>query len=135
MTKFHSDNLPAEAREYAALVEAATPGPWKFEPGGGHAYNRINVSESVQISGWPERINGYSNASYSGRICENLGDIDLPAPKANVRLIVNAPTAIRRLCEMLSEARDALLLVKTDPKMELDSTTYDAVCRVLGEAK
>ena len=100
-----TNNLPPEAQQYLALVEAATPGPWKFEPGGGHAYNRISGSESVQISGWPTRVNGYSNASYSDRICENLGDIVLPAPKANVELIVNAPTAITRLCAMLADER------------------------------
>ena len=68
-----------------------TPGPWHYEPGGGHASNRIVGSDSVQFSGWPHRINGTSNASYTNRVCENLGDPKLPGPAANIRLIAQAP--------------------------------------------
>jgi len=75
------------ADKLAALREAATPGPWEYEQGGGHARNRIVGSESVQISGWRDRINGIGNASYTDMVCENLGDLDLDAPKANVELI------------------------------------------------
>ena len=67
-----------------------TPGPWCYEPGGGHAPNRIVGSESVQVHGWPEPRGGVSNASYSDCVCENLGDTNLPGPAANVRLIVAA---------------------------------------------
>ena len=79
-----------------------TPGPWRYETGGGHAYNRIVGSDAVQTNGWPYRINGISNASYSERVCENLGDTDLPGPAANVRLITAAP-------DLLALAKDVEL--------------------------
>lgn len=78
-----------------------TPGPWRYEPGGGHAYNRIVGSDCVQTNGWPEPINGVSNASYSERVCENLGDIDLPGPAANIKLICAAPELLALLQELI----------------------------------
>ena len=85
--------------EAIRIAERATPGPWKYESGGGHAHNQIVGSESVQINGWPERRNGISNASYSDRICENLGDICLPGPNANVTHITtfDPPTVLALL--------------------------------------
>lgn len=77
-----------------------TPGPWRYEPGGGHASNRIVGSDIVQTNGWPEPINGVSNASYSERVCENLGDINLPGPAANVKLICAAPEMFDALKEV-----------------------------------
>lgn len=83
--------------ELRNLLAEATPGPWHYEPGGGHAYNRVCGSESVQVHGWPERRNGISNASYSNRICENLGDTELDGPAANARLIALTPDMAREL--------------------------------------
>ena len=51
----------------------------------------------MQVHGWPERINGIGNASYSDRICENLGDTALPGPAANARLIAAAPELLAAL--------------------------------------
>jgi hypothetical protein len=83
-----------------------TPGPWRYEPGGGHAYNRIVGSDIVQTNGWPEPINGVSNASYSERVCENLGDIDLPGPAANVKLICAAPELLQLAKDLLEQVED-----------------------------
>lgn len=85
-------------------MSAPTPGPWRYEAGGGHACNSVRGSESVQVHGWPERRNGISNASYSDRICENLGDPDLDGPAANIRLITSAP----ELLDALRKADDLL---------------------------
>lgn len=74
-----------------------TPGPWKIEKGGGHAYNRIVGSDSIQTNGWAERRNGIGNASYSDMVCENLGNLDLEGPKANAKLIAAAPELLEAL--------------------------------------
>lgn len=68
---------------------SGTPGPWRIERGGGHAHNGIYGAESIQTNGWPRPHGGISNASYSDRVCENLGDLDLPGPAANARLIAS----------------------------------------------
>lgn len=81
---------------------SATPGPWRYEAGGGHAYNSIRGSDSVQTNGWPERRGGYSNASYSDMVCENLGDASLPGPAANIRLITAAPRLADTLFNLLA---------------------------------
>ncbi len=82
--------------------EGHTEGPWQYEPGGGHAQNRIIGSESIQVSGWPKRINGVSNAGYSDRVCENLGDPLFPGPSANIALIEAAPELLAKLREAVS---------------------------------
>ena len=68
-----------------------TPGPWRYEQGGGHMHNSIRGSRDVQTNGWIGERGGVTNASYSDRVCENLGNIDLPGPAANARLIAAAP--------------------------------------------
>jgi len=74
-----------------------TPGPWRYEAGGGHAHNSIRGSEPVQTNGWPEPRGGYSCASYSDKVCENLGDVSLPGPAANAALIAAAPDMLEEL--------------------------------------
>lgn len=93
----------AEIARLEALLEKATPGEWAFVPGGGHAHNQIEGAESVQIHGWRERKNGIGNASCSNRVCENFGDQNLDAPKANQELICAMKNA---LPELLKAARD-----------------------------
>lgn len=85
----HLRLIDAHLERLLAIAEKRTPGGWHFEPGGGHACNRIVAAESVQTSGWPERINGVSNASYTNRVCENLGDPSLPYPAANIVFIAS----------------------------------------------
>mgnify|MGYP001300077865 CR=1 FL=1 len=72
------------------ILAQASPGPWRYEAGGGHAYNSLRAADSVQTNGWPERRNGFSNASYSDRLCENLGDVNLPGPAANAAIMAHA---------------------------------------------
>lgn len=109
-----------------------TPGPWRIEVGGGHAYNRICGSESVQTNGWPEPRGGISNASYSDRICENLGDLSLPAPMANARLIAAAPDLLEALRNTLS-----LLKAFTSETDDIAKAAYDqaeaAIAKATGE--
>lgn len=87
-----------------AIIAAATPGPWHYEAGGGHAYNQLRGSDSVQTNGWPERRDGVSNASYSDRICENLGDTALPGPRANIALLMHAITMAEALARIAANA-------------------------------
>jgi hypothetical protein len=77
-----------------------TPGPWRYVPGGGHATNRIVGAGDIQKYGWPEPINGVSNASYSDTVCSDVGDIDLPGPAANAKLIAAAPEMLDALKEV-----------------------------------
>jgi len=79
------------------MSEEFTRGPWQFEAGAGHAPSRSDGSESRQRQGWPVRRNGISNASYSDTVCENLGDHDLPGPRANINLILAAPDMLAAL--------------------------------------
>lgn len=89
-----------------------TPGPWRFEPGGGHASNRIVGVEAVQVSGWRERRGGASNASHSERVCENLGDMDLDAPYANACLIAAAPDLLAVLKDAHPHIHDDALRIR-----------------------
>jgi len=96
-------------------TENITPGPWKISLGGGHAHNSILGSDVVQVSGWLEdRIVKHggqviSNRSYSEMVCENLGDLNLPGPKANAQLIAIAPLLLRALKEIASFKGQTLL--------------------------
>ena len=88
--------------DIAAMLENITPGPWRYEAGGGHAPNGIRGSESVQTHGWKERVrlsdgSSIGNASYTDRICENLGDIQHGGPAYNAALICAAPDMAREL--------------------------------------
>lgn len=113
-----------------------TPAPWRYEPGGGHAYNCIRGADSVQTHGWPFRRGGISNASYSDRICENLGDESLPGPAANIRLIVAAP-------DLLAALQDAALVINGmftkslppcfAPTLEFVSTVNAAIAKATGK--
>lgn len=88
--------------EIAAMLENITPGPWRYEAGGGHAPNSIRGSDSVQVHGWKERAQlpgggSIGNASYSDRVCADLGDIQHGGPSYNVALICAAPDIAREL--------------------------------------
>jgi hypothetical protein len=112
-----------------------TPGPWRYEPGGGHASNRIVGSEAIQIHGWPERRNGIGNASYSDRICENLGDVALPGPAANARLIASAPDlyiALKASTHLINEAMD-LLLHEGYVGEDMMNRLHDVLSKALGK--
>lgn len=104
-------------KELKALLAMATPGPWRYEPGGGHAYSSIRGSDSVQIDGWR------SNRVYSNRVCENLGNHELPAPHANVALILalyNSASALLDAAERGMEATKTCEQIKADLESCLD---------------
>lgn len=112
--------------EWEALASAATKGPWNYEQGGGHAHNRIVGAESVQTNGWPNRINGISNASYTDRVCENLGDDQLPYPAANIKFVTSArtsnPLLIKALRRAMSELKHCRTVEHLPTKAEADIT-------------
>ena len=83
------------------LSERATPGPWVYEPGGGHAYNRIAGSDVVQIRGQLDR----PGASYTERVAEHFGDTELPGPAANVALICTTRNATPAIADLIAAAR------------------------------
>lgn len=98
-----------------AMLANITPGPWCYESGGGHAANCIRGSESVQVYGWKERVrlpdgSSIGNASYTDRICENLGDIQHGGPSYNVALICAAPDMARELLAAREVVRAAKAL-------------------------
>lgn len=91
-----------------------TPGPWRYEPGAGHAYNCIRGSEPVHIRG---DLDFPGTNSWSDRICENLGG-DTPTVRANIALICEAGTVAneigltpRQLADQRAELLEALLNV------------------------
>lgn len=108
-----------------------TPGPWRYMPGGGHATNRIVGAGDIQKYGWPEPINGVSNASYSDTVCSDVGDIDLPGPAANAKLIAAAP-------ELLAAARAAWNCIgelpPTQARVEVGAMLTAAIAKATGEA-
>lgn len=75
-----------------------TPKPWEFHRGGGHAYDSIRGSDHVQTQGRP---NVTANASYSVVVCGNFGNMELSAPRANVRLMIAAPETLEALKDLV----------------------------------
>jgi hypothetical protein len=105
-----------------------TPGPWVYCAGGGHACNSIRGAESVQVHGWPTPIGGVSNASYSDRICENLGDIALPGPAANAALICAAPELLAALKSIVPAFNTARIIMQ-------DKEARDLAGEIVAEAR
>jgi hypothetical protein len=91
----------------ASILAQASPGPWRYEAGGGHAYNSLRAADSVQTNGWPERRNGFSNASYSDRLCENLGDVNLPGPAANAAIMAHARDMAKTLLAIANDSNES----------------------------
>jgi len=87
--------------ELKRLLAEATPGPWVLDKGGGHAYDRIIGGDVVQIHG---TIAG--RGSWSERVCENFGNLDLPGPAANVEIICALHNAAPAMIEELERLRD-----------------------------
>jgi len=87
--------------ELKRLLAEATPGPWVLDKGGGHAYDRIIGGDVVQIHG---TIAG--RGSWSERVCENFGNLDLPGPAANVEIICALHNAAHAMIEELERLRD-----------------------------
>lgn len=109
-------------------MSAHTPGPWRYEAGGGHAYNSIRGSDSVQTNGWPEPRGGVRNASYSDLVCENLGDVSLPGPAANARIIAAAPELLAALIALLAHAAPVVEM-GSDPDDPFPDPDYIAQAR------
>ena len=68
-----------------------TPGPWRIERGGGHQRPSICGSEDIHTNGFERNELGISSASYSSRVCEIHGDLELMGPMANAMLLSAAP--------------------------------------------
>lgn len=77
--------------------QAYTPAPWRFE------YGEIRGAEAVQVNGWPKPVGLITNASYSDRVCGDLGNPELPGPAANIRLIAAAPDLLAMLKTLIDE--------------------------------
>lgn len=79
-----------------------TPGPWRMGclPNG-DLFSHVKGSGQVHTNGQKRNDIGISSASYSDSVCEVCGDIRLPIPLANARLIVAAPDLLVAL-EVLS---------------------------------
>lgn len=95
---------------------AHTPGPWRYEPAAGHAYNCIRGSESAHIRG---NLDIPGTNSWSDQICENLGG-DTPTIRANIALICEAGTVAtetgltpRQLADQRAELLEALRQIVT----------------------
>lgn len=122
-----TNDVLAKLREIAEC-KGVTDGPWTFERGGGHSYNRIVGKESVQTNGWEGRVNGVSNASYTDRICENLGDPELPHPSATIAFIARSRTITPAMAKALDEEiQRNHRLSKLAFKWASDAQTMDAL--------
>lgn len=113
------------------LLAEASPGPWRYEAGGGHAYNSLVASDSVQTNGWPERRSGISNVSYSDRLCENLGDTELPGPKANAALMAHA----RAMAEALARLAEPLPWPANREALRLSNIARECLDKIVKEWK
>lgn len=106
-----------------------TPGPWRYEPGGGHAPNQIVGSDAVAIGGWLEPDGALFRGSYSERVCENLGNPDLPGPNANIALITAAPELYEAL--LRCAGYDYFHHMRPDDKAFIE----DAMAKARGETE
>jgi hypothetical protein len=77
-----------------------TPGPWKIEPGGGHAYPCIRGAEVIHTNG-RDYGHGRSSKSYSDEVCTIRSDIRLPGPAANARAIAKVPEMVALLKDIV----------------------------------
>ncbi len=118
-----------------AKYAGATPGPWVFHRGAGHAYNRIEGSDIIHTNG-RDYGNGMGSCSYTERVCENLGDTELPGPQANALLISDAPrlaASVVELREAISELRDLVQGIM-DGDYTPDSFTLQPADNALGNS-
>ena len=110
-----------------------TPKPWRYEPGGGHAPDQIVGSDLIAIGGWPEPDGTIFRASYSERVCENLGNPDLPGPAANIALITAAPELYEALEELGMYVIEILGAPNGDPLPLVKA--YAAMAKARGETE
>lgn len=104
-------NLHARAAKVAELNAKRTRGEWRVDGG------RVCTDETFHTHGHLRNSAGYSNASYSEKICEIWGntvspvdELDPVLPRANAAAIAALPEAFALIAEL-----DAALQEYVDP--------------------
>ena len=115
---------PEEKARIEEYCEKATAGPW-HEDG-----KDITCDESFHSHGHLRNSLGYSNASYTNKVCEIYGntippvdDLDPIVPAFNRHFIVNARTDLPFVISSLREAQERI--GKLEEALEFISGIYD----------